>query len=174
MSKIPTSGSSAYLTVAEFILRKDVRPVGEFVRDDDGRSTAVELESDAALAALLSEASGQVEVACMKGGRYTPDDLAALNGNAREFLKGIVSALAFEKVRNRRGTPDEPLPEYEEAKETLKSLASGETIFPFAETVAAGLPKSVVMRPEDYDRLPLVSNQSRFMGVLNRSYPRNP
>src|SRR5262245_52150821 len=85
-------------------------------------------------------ASGEVEMSCVAGGRYTVADLAALTGASLRALKGLVADRAHYHLTKRR-YPDrkiEDIPGAVDSKETLDRLRLGEIIFGLQEVADAG------------------------------------
>lgn len=140
MAKIPNSQPASYLTVDEFLKRKDWRTVADFVSDADVRVTQSSLTSDANLQAVLDDAAGMVEAACLAGNRYQPADLAALTGVAKAFRDRLIADLAMGLLIERRPDKKTPLPQsFERALAELEDLRFGKWIFGLKETQDAGL-----------------------------------
>src|SRR5262245_45081022 len=117
------SGVSAYCTVSQFLDRRDWRTVGRLLSDTDTvPANRAAVEADAKLGALLKGASGRIERACFRGGRYTAADLEALaETNAGEDLADLIADLTMYRVYGRR--PDkraEISEDYKLALEVLK------------------------------------------------------
>lgn len=169
MPQTPLTGSTPYLTAARMWLYRDERPVRELLLDDDTMATEADAEDSgtdagAILLAALVGASGEVEEYAMVGGRYLPADLAALTGNAKGRLEGLVADLAYWRLAKRRWpklTEDE-VAGVAEAKAALKRLADGETIFGTVEAVDASVPKTATLDPGDDRRT--VRYAGRFFG----------
>jgi hypothetical protein len=125
------------------VVYRDWRHVADLIRDDDTRAVSqAAVVSDAVVARAMSAASGLVETACFRGGRYTTEDLQAIvAGNVcKEFLIQLVCDLAFWTLLKRR-KPDmrpENVAGVTDALETLQRLKLGEAIFPFLESADAG------------------------------------
>jgi len=136
------SGAASYATVADFLRRYDARSIGDLVADDGLRVAADSLPGNDIIEALLSQASGRLEAACIMGERYSPADLAALvaaGKNGSEFLIGLVCSLTIETVYRRRPTPEmQEFPETAEADRMLNALASGKMVLGFTEAMTAG------------------------------------
>lgn len=115
---------------------------------------------------LLNEGAGYIESYCLRGGRYTPNDLATvLQGVSARMLIGLNAKVSFWLAKSRRN-PDAPLPpSCILAMQTLEALGEGKEIFSLQEVVNAGLPKTAVMSGSDYDTLTLASDvASRYFG----------
>lgn len=169
MPQTPLTGATPYLTAARTWLYKDSRPVLELLTDDDTIPPEGDAENDATeagavLLAALVGASGEVEEYAMVGGRYLPADLAALTGNAKGRLEGLVADLAFWRLSKRRWPRLKPedVSGAAEALAALKRLADGETIFGTVEAVEASIPNVTTLDPGDDRRT--VRAAGRFFG----------
>ncbi len=136
------SAASSYATVADFLRRYDARSIGDLVADDGLRVAAASLSGNAIIGALLMQASGRLEAACIMGERYSPADLTALVAAAKnmsEFLIGLVCSLTIELVYRRRPTPEmQEFPETAEADRMLNAIAGGKMVLGFTEAMEAG------------------------------------
>lgn len=122
---------AAYASVTDLITRHDKRTIGELMKDDDEVPTDAEILASTTLAAVLEDASGQVESAMLCGKRYLPADLAALTGNSLGLLKKIVCTIALAELYDRRpGYHLEHATAYSQrAKEYLEDLRTGKNLF---------------------------------------------
>jgi len=120
--------STAFVTNAQFILRYDTRIVAECCSDTG--TPVNDVPSNANLTQALVDASGQVLLYALKGGRYLEADLVALTGNALGALQWMVSVLAMHALRQRRGMNEETEDnEVEKVEKLLESLAKGDVVF---------------------------------------------
>jgi len=135
---------AAYVTAAEFIARFDKRIVGDLASVDGNRVTASALESDERITTVLEDASGEVDAAVKVGNRYLTADLAGLTGNGLQYLKKIVSDIAFYLLIDRRVlnrvTADEAERRFMVYRAHLKDLRTGLQIFDVDAAKEAGLP----------------------------------
>lgn len=170
MAQTPVSGDSAYITAAELLLFVDYRTLSDLCTDTDGPRPLKTDFSDATTdlgaktQAILKAASGYVEMACLNGGRYTPDDLAALTGNQAQALKKLVANLALWDFYTRR--PDTTMPEPPQAVEAnriLDAVAAGEKIFGTQQAMDAGRLELTVETPIDVENRNLVTFQAERM-----------
>ncbi|OWK45782.1 hypothetical protein [Fimbriiglobus ruber] len=139
---------TAYCDAAGLLLRVDYRVVADACRDEDTAprpSKAALLQpttpAGAVVAAALLTASGDVEAACVRGGRYAPTDLAALTGATQAHLQAIVAGLAVWRLLGRRqpaAADGKNLPLVQWARDQLEALRVGEEIFGVQAVVAAG------------------------------------
>src|SRR3954469_18477888 len=154
MAQISNSAITAYATPDDFILRVDVEIPGLLCRDDQTLATPEALLTDPVLMACLEDASGAVEAECLIAGRYKPEDLHALTGVTRTFLRRIVCGLAIKYLRWRRGIMEPTTyPMYIESMKWLEALSDGAAIFALTDTQRAGLPHSEPVTACDLQRL---------------------
>jgi hypothetical protein len=166
----PNSGLTTYLTAAEFCLRRDPRSIYQYSTDSPvdpikAQSTpiaqvlaAIEDPTTAVGQVVLSRleaASGKLESAVLRSGRYAVSDLQALltmGGNSAEELKDVVASVAMYKLITRRPGPAPPetvVHDYNEAVIFLNDLSDGIRIFAFQEVEQAGLPQTRKFTPMD-------------------------
>lgn len=129
------SGSTLYLSAAEFLRYFDTRMVAELLSDT---GTKVQNPAgEASLQELLRAACGEVEACALRGGRYTADTLAAIATSgtfAAGHLKKLVAVCAMNNLRSRRGrVGEEELQSHKWAEQHLKALRQGEEIFGVVE-----------------------------------------
>lgn len=165
MAMTPNSSATAYAAYSDLALTHDARQLGDLVLDNDTRAPASVLSANPVILAMLGQASGMVEMACFRGGRYSADDLQGLTGVSQQLLIKLVCELAFWNLTIRRH-PDKPMSAMAIwAFQTLESLGSGASIFSFVETEAAGNPLSNLLTPQEALRIGLVSIAAeRFYG----------
>ena len=100
----------AYASAADLIARIDTQIVGDLITDDDTDTGLRERPSQATildstvLSTALGDASGLIDAALQNKGLYTPDQLAALTGNALSHLKRITCIVAIAMLFDRRPT----------------------------------------------------------------------
>lgn len=166
MPLTPDSASAPYLSVADFLALRDYREVGPLATDDTTSPlpTPAQLATNAYVLTALSVASGELEAAVLRGDRYAVADLQALSGNSAAYLKSVVAAVAFQRLRERRGADVEPLPDYTQALQFLGDLSDGQAVLAFAETQAAGLPMTSHLTLRDRRAIGLVSTITRAFG----------
>lgn len=161
------SSATAYATGANMLTFRDVRRLGQLLSDTGTPIATGSVASNSTLAALLLAASGEVEMAALKGGKYTPADLQGLDGAARAMLQKLVCDLAYYAVECRRA-PDlkpEDVSGVYEAKAMLRELRDGETIFPTDAAIDAGLTEAVNLNKNEFTgNGRAVKTASRFFG----------
>ncbi len=175
MAKTSISSSTSYVTVAKMLLMHDARKIGDLLLDTGAREASGSLATNEALLYAIKRASGEVEAACLKGGRYVIADLAALSGMSLTVLEGLVAYLALwhcAKRRHKLALKATDLAGVGEAMELLKALASGEAIFSFQEAADAGLPQTETETPaQKDDRGGVATVAERFLGRGTRRRP---
>lgn len=144
----PLSSSTPYATVADLLARYDARTVGDLAGDAGSRVSAADLADantagGANVAAALADASGQIEAACLRGGRYLPADLAALTGMSAKRLVRLTCRVTMLLLMERR--PDSKWPEWaKDVEAELDRVAKGERVFGLREVVDASVMGEVV------------------------------
>ncbi len=143
----PASSATSYCSPSQMEFYYDWRSIAQLVSDDGTQHTQASLLTDANLGAILLAASGDVESACFRGGRYvinlaaTPpiNDLAALTGASANLLQKLVADIAFGFLFERRPNPGvEPPLAYQLAIKKLDDLGEGKYIFGLVENMTAG------------------------------------
>lgn len=127
-----SSGTTSYCSAAQAIQCLDVRHLGQWLSDTTVELTSAQVLASPILDHFLKSASGEIEMACLVGGRYTPTDLVALSGtNHGALLATLVAWLALKGIWGRRvRTSAEALPSMcEWAMRTLEELRLGKAIF---------------------------------------------
>lgn len=132
---------AAYATGADLVQRYDVDILGDLATDDREELDREVVPTHPNILAALLDASGEVDVALLSGGRYTPDQLANLTGNTKNHLVRITCAAAMALMCERR--PDRVNLELAEAyrktaKGHLEQLRRGENVFGIPAVVDAG------------------------------------
>ena len=134
--------ATPYATSDDLLLLHDVRQVIDVVSDQLIRPQPAlsDVTGGAArISEALASASGQLEAAAMRGGRYTLLDLTNLTGNGAALARMIVIDLAFYRLVHRRApsVAPEAIPGAKDALELLAQLGDGTRIFPTAGAVTA-------------------------------------
>jgi hypothetical protein len=176
VAQTPLTSTIPYMSVAEFAKRVDIRTIADLIGDqgariglqDDGTIDVATVAANANLAAILLDASGEVEAAGMKGARYTPSDLmliATTTGAAQGRLFRIVTRLAVGMLYERRPDKGPPPAAYDQALEQLQQLRDGVMIFGTLETSGAQVMEAKKETRDDVDARNLSSVQaSRYFG----------
>lgn len=163
-----------YCTPDEFLKRYDWRLVADLVSDSGDRVPESSLPSNHNLLTALRDASGDVESACLCGQRYSPEDLANLQGNASSLLKRLVADIAMQYLRDRRGFKeqnDKPNQRYERAMEKLNALRRGELIFGLVKSAKSGLTRYEYVSESDLKEMKSVGVQAeRLFGIRTNRY----
>jgi len=121
----------AYAAPSDLFARHDIRAINDLANDSGVRMSRDDLLTSANVLAALDDASGAVDVALLKGGRYSTSDLSGLTGNALAHLKRIACDIAMSFLYDRRPGLYLELAEKsaEKAEKQLRRLAKGEDLF---------------------------------------------
>jgi hypothetical protein len=143
------SNLSSLITIDDFLNRVDGRFVQDYCQDNNIRDGLASVRTagtpaNLLIMKLLQGASGELEGACLVGGKYHPIDLATtLQGNSKEYMLDILAGLGIGRMLRRRVRVGQALPEaVTEARELLKALREGESIFALQENMDAGDPSA--------------------------------
>jgi phage gp36-like protein len=171
----------SYATPAQMLNRYDDRRLGDLVRDDNTRATSAQLitGADAAiLQSMLDDGAGEIDTACLIGGRYT---VADLQGLVTSFTTGssdpafhsacvlirINCDLAYGYLMERRGYNDAELrtqaPLYAKALDMIDKLRWGERLFAIPSTLAV----DDVYVDQLSSQITLISANTRIFGDLS-------
>lgn len=146
------TSSTSYCSASELLKRVDRRTVARLCSDTTTPVVDAQLEGNANLDAALLGASGEVEAACLVGERYSPTDLALLEGAALAFLQDIVAGLAITRLYRRRPNPEMKEPAIAaEARAMLQQIRDGERIFGTDEHADAGVMQHDLMTQQDFE-----------------------
>lgn len=125
---------------SDFLLRYDARVVGELVSDANTRVAAVDLATNDVVLTALADAEADLQTALLTGGRYSADDLSGLSGSSLTKAKRVISDIAIEYLKERRGNrdPERAKVERENALAPLDRLRRGENVFNLTPQIEAG------------------------------------
>lgn len=156
----------AYATSNDMQTRYDVRSLAEMVSDTDAAVAVDDLDTDPILAAVLDDASGEIDAALLTGGRYLPSQLEALTGNAAAHLIRLTCTLAICFLRKRRPggfQSDIQQNEADEkwAQDRLDRLARGIDVFDVGTLLSAGTPGLASMTPAIVQTAQLLRDRTR-------------
>ena len=133
-----------YATPADLIERFDARIIASVVLDDGSTENVALLPANTKVLNALSEASGDINTAILKGDRYQVSDLEALTGDDKQSLVGLCCVMAFLKLMRRRMYAADEQKKYaemiRERDEMLKLLRDGSAVFNIQAAHEAGLP----------------------------------
>lgn len=159
----PISNSTSYVTPANSLLYVDKRLIGDLITDTGNRDT--DPASSATWQALLDAGAGEMETACLVGGRYEPTDLAALTGVMATKRDQLNTWLGCKQAFFRRQPMMDIPPFIIAANDLLEQLRKGERIFGLVEVQEANLATRV--GNDTFQSRPLVSFWAqRWFGVL--------
>lgn len=152
----------AYASAANLISRKDVRKLGQLVRDNNSQATSAELLSDQTIADALEDASAQIRSAAMVADKYQQSDLDQLAADSDAFLVRLTCDLAMGYLMSRRYLTEELPPDVVNAQQWLALLRLGERIFNVESNKTAGNLNTSFMTPAKRSTANLVADSGRF------------
>jgi phage gp36-like protein len=124
--------------------------------------------------AAINDASGYVESYLVASERYLPDDLQAIisqGGMSGDFLKRIISNIAFYFMFGGRDAPNPPetvTTDYNMAMKDLESLGNGSLVLSFQQAEAAGVASNFNMTQSQILALNQFTDRcQRVMGIRN-------
>lgn len=131
----------AYATGDDLIARFDVDLVGDLSTDEREPQSAGDVPTNSKVLTALEDASGEIDVALLAGGRYSAEQLEGLAGNSLAYLKRITCGLAIALLFQRR--PEAADREHiemltKEAREAIRLLKGGANVFGLQEHIEAG------------------------------------
>lgn len=183
MAKTPLTSATPYCSAEAFFDYHDAEAVADLLRDKDApRPVIASLKVStttlgAKLYRFLLAAAGELESAVMVGKSYSPTDLAALTGSAKEHLIRLNANLCFWRLCQRRqpmSADPKKVPGAEQIEDTLQKLKDGERIFGFLESADAGLDLAVQSRlekPPTYEPNPVTHRAKAFFGTHGQPNP---
>lgn len=171
-----STSATPYATTADLWVHSDWRTVADWVANDDNRPSSIHAMNDPTTVVggivykHLLRASGEVELSCQTGGRYSPADLASLTGATKEALVALVCTIALWRMAARRQPLAEVPAQMVMAHETLSALRKGELVFGVVANIesAAGL-DAIEFSSQLNNPSRTVNQASRFFGHRGRT-----
>lgn len=168
----------SYADGEDLIKRYDVDMIGALAWDEREDMDREAVPTHPTVLTLLEDASGEIDVCLLAGGRYTPAQLAALTGNSLSHLKRITCAVAMASLFERRPGMYEEIAERvaKTARANLTALKKGENIFgiPELENGNAGTIDVATVESIEIDNLNLLPGRmSRYFPGTAQRTPRN-
>lgn len=136
--------AGSFVTTANFLTRYDWRLIAQMVSDTGTADSQGAVATDPNLLQILQDASGEVLMYAIQGGRYSQTDLDNLTDISKAQLQRLVSDIAIWFIVLRRGLPVDEYPQCRLALEMLKLISEGEEIF----NVQANIDASVAQSPD--------------------------
>lgn len=157
MAQTPNSAATSYISPVNFLLCYSPSIVGDMLRAGPNYPRPSYLAmvdptnpAGAKLQFHLDSGAGEIEAHCSVAQRYSPQDLAALNGVSQHELWKLNAARGmwslFHFLKPITGRPED-VPFAKESWEVLQLLANGDLIFGFVESMSAGLPSVQAANP---------------------------
>lgn len=161
---------ASFASSSDMVLRYDVRTLGDLCSDDGTPVAEAALASNTKMTTALADATGQILAACLRGGRYSQADLAALTGESASYLKRLCCVVAFWNLWDRKpySSDETRKAAREEAMEMLEMLRKGEHVFDVSAVIAAGVPDVDTVTRVEAQTWQMVVDQCRG----GRFYPR--
>jgi hypothetical protein len=168
------STSFAYASPADIREAHDFRQCGDLVNDDGTRVTdAAQFDANSKVLKCLMKGAFLIESSCLKGNKYSVEDLQSLAGAARAGIIDLNVEIAWWKLNVRRFSKMDIPPECMLAFSQLDDLASGAMIFGLVAQADAGNPSNGFMTQAEWQTLnPAVVQSSRYWGC--RAYRNVP
>lgn len=165
-----------YASGSDLTDRYDIDLIGDLSSDDRTTQDRSAVPNNSKVAAALDDASGQIDVALLSGGRYTPSQLAGLSGYSLAHLKRITCDIAMALLLKRR--PDIARETREsitkEATEHLVALAKGENVFGIQAVIDSGVQNLVAIQTTQIERLNLLPQRmGRYFPGTDQRMPNN-
>lgn len=173
MAQTPVSSSVPYCTVARLFVYHDWQQVADMMRDGDNpRPTKLGLMDSTSLEGgilyeILKAASGEIDAACLVGGRYAVADLQALTGTGESYREKLTAHLSFwQSCQRRQPNAADPnrIPGAVTALLELERLRTGVSIFALQETIDAGNPEVIQPQPKPPDQTRVTGRAVRLFG----------
>ncbi|MCC7334445.1 MAG: DUF1320 family protein [Pirellulaceae bacterium] len=167
---------AAYATGDELVQRYDVDQLGDLATDDREELDRVAVPTHPNILAALLDASGEIDVSLLSGGRYQPSQLTTLTGNTRNHLIRITCAIAMSLMCERR--PDRINLDMAEsyrktAKGHLEQLRRGDNVFGIPEVIDSGSIDVVTVESVSIENLNLLpARMPRFFPGTEQRTPR--
>lgn len=146
MAMAPISSTAGYCTGAQAVTFFDVRAWAQLIQDDGDAVADAAVPTHPTLLAELLAASGEVEESVMRGGRYKPVDLAALQASTTSggtYLAKMTASIAMWNMMERRDPEAQMTSKLARIYESLILLSRGELVFGFQEVMDAGVSATV-------------------------------
>lgn len=158
--------TAQYVTPTDLVNRFDRRDIEQFCVDDQSSGELVDLDTNPKLAALLSDAEGEVIATLRKAGKYDAIKLASLTGTDLDYLKRIICEIAMvHLVRRRTSFSPEAMKAWETIRQDhIKDLQDGSSILTADEpaVVAAGRIDNDGPTVAQWDELKLWRDQRNY------------
>ena len=149
----------AYATGTDLVDCFDVDLLGDLAQDTREPVDPSVVKTLPNVLRMLDQASGEIDVALIAGGRYQPAQLAALTGSSQAHLVRITCTIAIALLFKRRPSAamlELAKPYYDEKEKYLKDLRSGANLFNIEENKAASVIELQTVTAVEIDTLNLL------------------
>jgi phage gp36-like protein len=164
----------AYATGEDMVKLYDIDLVGDLAQDTREPVNQPAVKSLPNLLHVLELATGEIDVALIAGGKYSPDQLAILTTSSKAHLVRVTCAIAMALLFERR--PSQAFMEMakmfqEKADRYLKYLRNGTNLFNIEENKAASTIELQTVTAVEIDSLNLLPTRmsSFFPGNNQRT-----
>ncbi len=152
----------AYATGIDLVDCFDVDLIGDLAQDTREPIEPTMVKTHPNVLRMLGQASGEIDTALIAGGRYQPEQLAALTGNSQAHLVRITCTIAMALLFKRRPSQamvDLAKPFYDDKEKYLKDLRTGQNLFNIAENKAASTIELQTVTAVEIDTLNLLTTR---------------
>lgn len=145
---------TAFATAADMVNHYDVNTLGDLCSDDGTPVAEGGLAANAKMVAALNSATGRIQAAALRAGRYTVQDLEGLTGESAAYLATLTCRLAFWHLWQRKPyTEDQQRQEAKaNADEALEAIRTGDDCFNVQAAIDAGHPTVSTVSRVDIER----------------------
>lgn len=163
-----------YASGTDLIQRYDVDLIGDLCQDDREELDRASIATHPNVVSALEDASGEIDVALLAGGRYTPEQLSAIadpdpvssRNNSQKHLIRITCAIAMSILVERR--LDRVSMETADwlrktANGFLEALRRGDNVFGITETLNSGTLEFQVVESASIEALNLLPERANRM-----------
>ena len=155
--------------------RFDVRLIGDLATDSGSTLPVVDVSSHPNVLTALEDATGEMVVALLSGGRYTESDLLGLTGYSLSHAKRINCDIAMALLVQRRPIMSEEQSSAisKQSRDHLKRLSAGENVFGIPAVVDAGQLDLATPTTIEITNLNLITERmNRFFPDTGQRMPR--
>lgn len=130
-----------YARGADMIARFDTRLLGDLCSDTATEIAEADLPANPKMVAALNAGAGKINAACLKGERYSVNDLAGLKNDSLAYLVDMNCTIAWANLWRRKGYTDDNTMRanaVQAVDDELTRLRNGEHVFDVVAQKQAG------------------------------------
>lgn len=179
--KTVISRTTQFAQGSDLVNYRDWRHIADLLNDNDTRVTdSTTTQNHAITQVALRSASGMIETAIYRGGRYASadiDNILLSTGLVKDFLVKLTCDIAFWILITRRKPDANPqsVSGVPDALAKVMQLELGEAVFPFQEVVDASVDDFVTLDPNQdknsVNTTPISTQADRMFGARSRRFP---